>query len=290
VSSAAGIAITAWKKASFQIESVTSVTESSTVIIGPHTSMINPSPLTALNLVSRLYASETRVANAYLIYYSQTDIDWAQTQFDNLYDHSVGGAGAALNNCKTTETCWGASSWVNNEGDGVMLVAVGIVDTNHTSGTLEAHEYTHTVQMIQAPHDYYSLPHWLLEGGAEWSQAAAIFHSNSSQYLTERKNDTADLFRSPGTYTTEWLTQYLNPAPESWAYWNAYENWRLYDVGFLATEALVSLKGPISMMNLYADVGRGQTFIQAFETEFGTTWATAVPILAASIHAELVAG
>ena len=292
VSHASGIAYSAWKKSKDQISASQSVLGKPTILIGPNTTLNYPSPLTAFNLASTLYSSSKQVKNIYAIYYSFKDINWAQKTFDSLQDNpGNGNSSAAIHNCQTSATCWGASTSVNAAGDGLMLIAVGLIDPNHTSGTLEAHEYTHTIQMIQVPQGYGTLPRWLLEGQAEWSQAAATYSSNYNDYLKERRNNTNELFTNSSLYTATWIATFLNPNPVSdWAYWSTYENWRLYDIGSLATEALVALKSPAAVMNLYTNVGNGQTFTQAFNTEFGISWADAVPILASAIAAELKQG
>jgi hypothetical protein len=288
---ASGISYAAWSKSSQQIASAKSVLGKSTIIIGPNTTLSFATPLSALDLTSALYSLAKQVNNVYLIYYSQQDIAWAQTNFDSLNDNSVGGLGAAANNCQTTSTCWGASTWLNIAGDGLLLIAVGVQDLNHTSGSLESHEYTHTIQMIQAPHNYASLPRWLLEGGAEWSQSAATYSGNFNKYLEERKRNTNDLLNNPSAYTPEWIATFLDVNPGTdWIYWNAFDNWRLYDVGLLATEALVALNGPETVMKLYTDVGNGQTFMDSFNTEYGIAWVDAVPILAGAITAEIANG
>jgi hypothetical protein len=292
VSHASGIAYSAWKKSKDQISASQSVLGKPTILIGPNTTLNYPSPLTAFNLASTLYSSSKQVKNIYAIYYSFKDINWAQKTFDSLQDNpGNGNSSAAIHNCQTSATCWGASTSVNAAGDGLMLIAVGLIDPNHTSGSLEAHEYTHTIQLIQVPQGPYTLPRWLLEGQAEWSQAAATYSSNYNDYLKERRNNTNELFTNSSLYTATWIATFLNPNPVSdWAYWSTYENWRLYDVGSLATEALVALKSPAAVMNLYTNVGNGQTFTQAFNTEFGISWADAVPILASAIAAELKQG
>ena len=292
VSHASGIAYSAWKKSKDQISASQSVLGKPTILIGPNTTLNYPSPLTAFNLASTLYSSSKQVKNIYAIYYSFKDINWAQKTFDSLQDNpGNGNSSAAIHNCQTSATCWGASTSVNAAGDGLMLIAVGLIDPNHTSGSLEAHEYTHTIQMIQVPQGYGTLPRWLLEGQAEWSQAAATYSSNYNDYLKERRNNTNELFTNSSLYTATWIATFLNPNPVSdWAYWSTYENWRLYDIGSLATEALVALKSPAAVMNLYTNVGNGQTFTQAFNTEFGISWADAVPILASAIAAELKQG
>ena len=288
VENSAGISFAAWKQSQQKISSSKSTLGNTKIITGPNTSLSNTTPLDALNLTSSLYGSQKQAANIYLIYYSYQDVAWAQTEFDKLNDSSPSGYNAATNNCRTDTTCWGASAWLNSKQEGILLIAVGVKDSNHTSGSLESHEYAHTIQMIQAPLNTALVPRWFLEGGAIWTQCAAIFSTDFSKYLDERKRNAGDLFASPSLYTAKWITEFLNPNPlTTWAYWNNYENWRIYDIGMLATEALVALKGPEAYMRLYTNVGNGLTFASSFEKEFGISWTEAAPIIAEAIEAQI---
>jgi len=62
-------------------------------------------------------------------------------------------------------------------------------------------------------------------------------------------------------------------------------NWRLYDVGFLINEVLASLKGPESVMQIIKDVSSGQSWTEAFKTNFGITWEEATPQIANALIA-----
>jgi hypothetical protein len=45
----------------------------------------------------------------------------------------------------------------------------------------------------------------------------------------------------------------------------------------MAYEMLTVIKGPDAMLNMYVNIGKGQTFPQAFKNEFGISWKEAVP-------------
>ena len=95
------------------------------------------------------------------------------------------------------------------------------------------------------------------------------------------------------SYTAEWIQEFLNPNPvfnkdtDIWLYWQKYPNYRVYDIGGLANEILTSIKGPSAVMNLYAAVGKGSTFLDAFKQEFGINWNEAVTYISKAIAAEL---
>jgi hypothetical protein len=58
----------------------------------------------------------------------------------------------------------------------------------------------------------------------------------------------------------------------------------------MATEILVSIKGPGAVMKLYEGVGGGQTFVDVFKQEFGIAWSDACPLIANAISSELARG
>ena len=289
----AAVTLAAWTKSKAKVETSTATVGIVTTIIGPNSTLDNTNPRAGIDLAFRLYAGFSQVAHLYLIYYGYQDIDWAQAQYAALQSDLPTGNTAARNNCQTEDTCWGASSWLNAAGDGIILSAVsprGKLDLNHTSGTLEAHEYTHTIQQFQmygTPYNYGNLPRWLLEGGAEFSQAASVYYSSYDSYLAERQRDTGELVHN-ATYNEAWFSAYLGPSTSpSWAPWETYPQWRTYDVGFLVSEILAAIKGPDVIMQMYKDVAGGKSFETVFAETFGMTWADAVPILSKALAKEV---
>ena len=289
-----GISYAAWAKSAAQIKVSSSKMLDSNILFyrGTHTTKSEVVPIEAVKRTSKLFASSSQPSKLHVIYYVRDDISWAQQKFEELMNLGAGyNPDAASNNCRVDSPCWGASSWMSSTKEGVLLIAVGELDLNHTSGTLEAHEFTHSIQTyLDSTNTHWDLPRWLLEGGAEWSQGAAIYYSDIVLYQEERRRNTDDLFKHPTTYTKAWIQNYLKATgDQSWAYWDQFEHWRVYDVGLMATEILVALKGPTSVMNLYSKVctGSGMTWAQAFKAEYGSEWSDAVPYIADAIAKEL---
>jgi hypothetical protein len=290
----AGISYAAWAKSAAQIKVSTSKMLDSNILFyrGTHTTKSEAVPIEAVKRTSKLFAFSSQPSKLHVIYYVRDDISWAQQKFEELMNLGAGySPNAASDNCKVSSPCWGASSWMSSTKEGVVLIAVGELDLNHTSGTLEAHEFTHSIQTyLDSTKTHWDLPRWLLEGGAEWSQGAAIYHSDYSLYKEERRRNTGDLFNHPTTYSKAWIQNYLKATgDQSWAYWDQFEAWRVYDVGLMATEILVALKGPTSVMNLYSKVctGSGMTWAQAFKAEYGSEWSDVVPYMADAIAKEI---
>ena len=282
-----GISYAAWAKSAAQIKTGNSYTGIINIVTGPNTVKTVLNPQEAIHRTSRLYSANVKPSKTSLIYYSRTDINWAQTEFNTSMNNGRGTSGSeASYNCQVGQNCWGASAWVNSANEGVVLIAVEMTDSNHTSGTLEAHEFTHTIQTSQSPMTAYHLPRWLLEGGAEWSQGAAIHYLKFKDYQDERKRNTGDLFNNSATYNKAWITEFLTESvSDGWS--NQNHGWRLYDVGSLTTEILAALKGPTSVMNLYVRAGTGMTWAEAFKAEYGSEWSDAVPYIADAIAKEL---
>ena len=294
-----GIQFWSWKKASEKISKTAPNLGAIKVAIGPNTIPDNQDPLTPITLVSRLYSNFKQASEVRIVYASEKDIEWGQSQINNLcpgIDCGYDVNGEAKKACNVPITpCWGGLA-VTNKKLGIPMIYMtasdwGKSDPNHTQGTLEAHEYSHTIQQISGAPDnsenkWNTLPRWLVEGGATWIASASVFYSNFSAYQSEI-NRNIDELKNKIHPSSEWVTEFLNPEPvDGWTYWNSYENWRLYDVGLLATEILTSLKGPDSVMNLFKSVGNGKTFMEAFKDEYGISWKEAVPIIARVIEKE----
>ena len=164
----------------------------------------------------------------------------------------------------------------------------GKTDLNHTQGTLESHEYFHTVQSSNGNGPTYNtVPRWLVEGSATWVSSASVFYKDFDLHFSER-NRTTNEISTRIRPTAKWIETFLNPDPVTdWRYWDSYENYRLYDVGALATEVMVSISGPDSLLNLFKRVGEGAKFVDAFQSEFGIPWRDAAAIIARTVAAEI---
>lgn len=283
----------AWKKSSDQILSSSETVSGFELIVGPNTKLSNSNPKAALDAVKRLYPTFRHPKKTYAIYYGYDDIDWAQTRFSQIFSMSTGQE--ARNSCQKISECWGGSATITTEGDGVLLMAVmtSNPDRNHTSGTLEAHEYTHVVQVgsfFGTPQQRQAMfgikaltPWWLSEGGAEFSQHAAIYAKSFAEYSVDRKFWANEFLENRNKrFTEQWIANYIKP-PDT-KVWSAPDTqWHIYDLGKLVTEIFTAIKGPAVNIQLFKDISDGMTFEQSFEKQFGVKWDTAVPLIAKSI-------
>jgi hypothetical protein len=297
-----GIIYGAWLKASQQIQQTSSPLGAVNIVVGPNTTPIDAKSLDSLNLLSKLYASTSQVKNLNIVKYSKDDIAWAQQQYESLRPNNYR-ANVAANYCRKSSGCVGGIAGINANSEGVILLGQGgkyeyPLEENVMDGLVLAHEYTHTIQAINAvcrggAGCYGDLPQWLMEGSAEWSAAAAKLSGKYSDYVTFRTKNLANTYANSSTLTSEWINTFLNPNPvflpnqDNWAYWSKFPSDSVYSIGLMATEILVNIKGPAGIMKMYESVGRGQTFVDAFKAEYGISWSEACPIIASAIATEI---
>jgi hypothetical protein len=177
----------------------------------------------------------------------------------------------------------------------VLLSAVtnGTTDPNHTSGTLEAHEYMHVVQVgsfFGTPQQGQAMtgikaftPWWFAEGGATLSQSAAIYANSFPKYSKERKIGSRTFLENRDKkYTEKWLLNFIKPTDKK--VWSDPDTaFHIYDIGGLICEIFTAIKGPAINIQIYEDISDGMTFEQSFEKHFGQSWDSAVPLIAKSI-------
>jgi hypothetical protein len=267
------------------------------IVISPNGVPDNPVPLVALNLVSRLSANYEEPKKVVVIYAGEKDIEWGQKQIDEFCAGRVCGydvAGEAKKACNVPVTpCWGGLALRNQRTNIPMIYMTasewGKTDRSHTSGTLEAHEYFHTIQdLLLANGSLDAVPRWFTEGSASWVQRATIYYSDFSKYEIERDLDHNESL-SRNKRTAAWLEKFLDPDyTRGWDKWNGneYDPWAIYDVGALATEVMVAVGGPNKFLDLFKVTGSGKSFAQAFESIYGISWRDGVKIIANAIVAQ----
>ena len=297
VQNADGIAYWAWKKAAQKVESSLAKLGVTEIIVSPNGVPDNPVPLVALNLVSRLSANYEEPKKVVIIYAGEKDIEWGQKQIDDFCAGWACGydvAGEAKKACDVPVTpCWGGLA-VRNQRTNVPMIYMtasdwGKTDPGHTSGTLEAHEYFHTVQaVLLANGGWTQVPRWLIEGGATWVQRASVYSSSFDMYEVQRNRDNSETL-SRNKPTAAWLEKFLDPDyTTGWDKWNSseYHRWAIYDIGALASEVLVAIGGPDKFLDLYKVTGSGMSFAQAFESIYGILWRDGAKIIANAIVAQ----
>lgn len=285
-----GISYAAWNSASTAIKSSTAVSPAYKSITGPNTKLIIKNPATVFDLIARMYTGYTSSKDFSVIAYGYEDRDWAQAQLKSLQPNSFY-TWVTDTGCVTRETCWGGSVFTDDSGNQVLITTTEVADENHTSGTLQAHEYTHVVQQNQMrrpqpwpPNDSYP-PVWLHEGGAQFSQNAAIYYQSFEKYSLSRREASENIFRD-SKITSDWIQEYLEPSP-GLAWIKKYDRWTMFVMGAMVVEILVALKGPEPTMEIWKLCGTGMKFSDAFEKVYGISYEKALPTISKAIALEL---
>jgi len=277
-----GVPYWAWRKSAEKIAKFQPSDTKITVLIGPNTVPVNKKPADAVALASRMYADYSQSSEFVLIYYNFKDIAWAEKYLEQYIgkDGGYDTSGEVKKMCPSVDRCNAAAAMLNQK----TLIGVTIItasdsqrnDSNFTSGTLEAHEYSHTIQDKQfvgrMPRDRQP-PRWLTEGGAEFIQTASVQYKSFSKYQADRERITKDLYYGH-LFNVRWLNDFLNPPTIgiNWENWNKYDGWRVYDVGFMVSEILVSIGGPNAIMEIFKLMGDGLTYQESFAKVFGISW------------------
>jgi hypothetical protein len=292
------VAYWAWKKSSEKIAKSEPADVKVTVLVGPNTNPINKKPSEGVLLTSRLYADYQQSSEFVLIYYDFKDIAWAEKYLDQYVGGQAGydTSGEVKKMCPAVDRCNSAAALMNQRtGVGVTIITASDSqrnDPNFLSGTLEAHEYSHTIQdkqfMGRMPNNRQA-PRWLTEGGAEFIQAASVYYQSFENYKTSRVRITEGLY-SQKIFNQTWLNKFLNPATIGidWSNWGSqYEGWRVYDVGYMVSEILVAIAGPNSIMEIFKLMGDGLTYQESFLKVFGVEWDSAIAIITKTLGKQI---
>lgn len=293
-----GISLAAWQKSSEIIKSSKNKSGTLEIFTGPNTKPFFDDYPTPVSLVSRLFPTRGEPARTIVIRYKYVDIEWAEAllrsklteqEFTRLNNNE--GGRAILGRCDAnSRNCVGAMQ--QTTGAGLSLIIQGVpnmINQGDPTGTLrlgtgmlEAHEYFHALQRIPIMDKTDVWPHaWFREGGAEWVQNMSVNFADFKNYeeflrldckfdcrVLSEADIVAFLEGSKENYTPPKFQQFLN-----------------YSLGSHVIEALVAVKGPDTLIDMYEQMGKRLTFDQAFKNTYGVEWSYAIPILAKSIHA-----
>ena len=265
------------------------------IFIGPNTKLNFQDTEGNILKVTNLYPSFETVKKLYFIYYNISDMNWATNKFEEILgsdaDNVKKNAGnkPAEKNCLPYATeCRGALAITGPSMTGYVLFGVASPENQnnygfiaYTSGAGEAHEYFHTLQDVAMfDKDWRNFPRWWIEGGATWVQNAALNGGNYENYLKTRESIIENLHDNSDQYTKQWVSEFLDLSNYEKNWWDNYEGWRVYDVGYLAIEAMVSLRGINPTLDVFKNVSQTKTFEMTFKEAMGISWEDAKDYLA----------
>jgi hypothetical protein len=298
-----GIGVAAWQKSSEIIKANKSKAGTLEIFTGPNTKPNFDDYPTPVALVSRLFPSRGEPEKTIVIRYKYVDIAWAESilrskltpeEFTRLNNNE--GGRTITGRCDDRENnCRGAMQQTTMSQ--ISLIIQGVPNSEDrndptsgarfNSGMLEAHEYFHALQRIPIMDKTSVWPHaWFREGSAVWVQSMVINFENLKAYqnflIADCSNDCSRLSEAD-------IAEFLETSKEN--YTAPKFNQRLnYNLGSRIIEALVALKGPDTLIDMYEQMGKRLNFEQAFKNTYGVEWSYAIPILAKTIHANLKDG
>jgi hypothetical protein len=287
-----GISYAAWSKSREKIQASNKSDVSLKVVLGPNTQLTFKEPKKPMELVTRLYPGFAASSEIYYLAFSFEDREWAMNQMEAILPNS-GSRWIYDVACASRETCWGGGAFSNGAGKFLIVETMGAKESNHVSGALEAHEFTHIMQQMnfkdRRPAAAYLYdpwpPNWYWEGQAHFAQHASVYFESFESYMKLRRETADQLYRNPIFTSTHIQNFFVFNAPADWQ--QKYDRWQQYDLGAMFVEILTALKGPDSTMEMWRLTGTGIKFTEAFEKVYGISFDRALPIMAKAIALEL---
>ena len=285
-----GISYAAWSKSNAAIAASNDVALPFKALTGINTTLSFKTPATAFDLVSRLYSGYKSSSDMTVLTFSFDDRDWAQDQMRQLQPNSTW-QWITATACATRPTCDGGGVFTDDKGSGLIVLTTGVARGGQGPGVLEAHEFTHAIQQNQMRRaSVWPLTNawpatWYIEGQALFAENASIYNQSFDLYTKNRRSSSNDLYRD-SAITSAWIQEFfvVNQTP-SW--FDKYPRWRQYDLGAMLIETLTAIKGPSPTMEIWKLMGTGQSFNQAFENIYGTSFDKALPIISKAIALQL---
>jgi hypothetical protein len=240
-----------------------------------------------ISRANQLGASFPRQSKFLVIAFNFQDRDWAKARlntFDSPFTLNDTFADQVSVACASESECDGAFGNISLDSGLITQASSGApnyVNQNiSTTRSHYAHEATHTIQKsIYKKYGLknFSIPCWFSEGQPQVvgqtsaSESLASYSVNRSNWLRPPLRGLPDF--SEASINKFFDLQHQQPC-------DAASRQHIYDIGFIAVEALVSIGGISSTFEVLDKYASGMTFDQAFEKVYGISWVSAKPILA----------
>jgi hypothetical protein len=251
--------------------------------VGPNTKLNFPNPLQVFQETADFYSQYDQVKKFHAIIFDSPDLEWALA-LDRKYSANPR-QDEVRGNCRSDAQCNGGNAYVDGTLTGFTYIASSprfASEQIRTLGIVESHEYFHTIQFLpvitaQAKGQRVVwMPDWVREGSAQWLATSMYFTDYQSLLAYQIRDSENDLYRQRFTAADVSKVLSINDGRSD-------NGWLAYNIGAKVMEALVVLKGVDSILEFYVEGSKGTTFEAAFEKIYGTSWATAKPILAEAI-------
>ena len=285
-----GVYVGVWNSSNSKIAASPVLNVKQKILFGPNTKSPNPLIPEMFTLGTRFFGGYAQPKSFDAIYFVFDDIQWASQKLLELYGNPDQ-AQAPNRNCQSRQRCNGASANLPKTDVGQSNFGVldnGHPDAYHTKGGIEIHEYAHMVQFMQfqGKPTYQRngglglLPNWFVEGHAHLAGnvASATSLSEYKQFRSFWLNANAEGLPGYSPESVESFYEKLAPGK-----FDPSVNSNVYSIGFFTVEALASIKGVDSPMEIIKFVSDGATWDEAFLKVYGITWKEAAPILAKTV-------
>ncbi len=284
-----GVYVGVWNSSNSKIEANAPVDVSQNILVGPNSKLPSEEVPIMFSRGARFFAGYAQPKKFNALYYAFEDIKWAEETVFSLYKNPED-VKQISRNCQSVQRCNGANAGMAqiDIGHGNFAVDKSATDSYHLKGGLEIHEYTHMVQFMQfqgKPTQRMGggaglIPNWFLEGHAHLAgnvgsaRTLADYKTFRSFWLNARADGL------PG-YSPESIESFYDKlAPGKF---DSSVQSNVYSIGYFSVEALASLKGVDSPIEVIKQISDGATWEEAFLKVYGITWKEAAPILAKTV-------
>lgn len=240
-----------------------------------------------ISRANQLGASFPRQSKFLVIAFNFQDRDWAKARlntFDSPFTLNDTFADQVSVACASESECDGAFGNISLDSGLITQASSGApnyVNQNiSTTRSHYAHEATHTIQKsIYKKYGLknFSIPCWFSEGQPQVVGQASASESLAS-YSVNRYNWLRPPLRGLPDFSEASINKFFDLQHQQPC--DAASRQHIYDIGFIAVEALVSIGGISSTFEVLDKYASGMTFDQAFENVYGISWVSAKPILA----------
>lgn len=240
-----------------------------------------------ISRANQLGASFPRQSKFLVIAFNFQDRDWAKARlntFDSPFTLNDTFADQVSVACASESECDGAFGNISLDSGLITQASSGApnyVNQNiSTTRSHYAHEATHTIQKsIYKKYGLknFSIPCWFSEGQPQVVGQASASESLAS-YSVNRYNWLRPPLRGLPDFSEASINKFFDLQHQQPC--DAASRQHIYDIGFIAVEALVSIGGISSTFEVVDKYASGMTFDQAFENVYGISWVSAKPILA----------
>jgi hypothetical protein len=222
-----------------------------------------------------------------VIAFNYQDRDWAKARlntFESPFTLNDTFSDQVSVACTSESECDGAFGNISLDSGLITQATSGLPNSINTKiSTIRshyAHETTHTIQKsIYKKYGLkrFSIPCWFSEGQPQVvGQASAS--ENLASYSVNRYNWLRPPLRGLPDFSESSMNKFFDLQHQQPC--DSASRQHVYDIGFVAVEALVSIGGISSTFEVLDKYASGMTFDAAFEKVYGISWVNAKPVLA----------